>query len=604
MPSPVPILLLFTLFLRLSAATAADSHPTPPPHHHSRFSKQRLRLQNGTTKPQEHFEITRPLPFNSLTPSCTLPIFSGEFGNTIGLPPSNSTYYPPVNCPWSNAVLHLSAASSGDQYDRIAAVWLSGSEILRTSTAEPTDNGVFWNVRKDVTKYSFLLRQSNLTLAVMLENIVNDVFTGVYQVNLTFLYYDINCNDASIPCANVPLSLFPPIQRSTPLSLNYSISSLDLNESPADLIIPISSTGDEGFWFRIESESDVQHQSISIPLNTYRAVIEVYCSFHGNDEFWYSNPPDSYIDINGLGTKRGHGTYREVVVTLDDNVVGSAIPFPVIFTGGINPLFWEPVVSIGAFDLPSYEIELTPFLGLLLDGKTHDFGFSVTDGISFWLVDANLHLWVDENVDKVQARPVRLVNPSSCIEREFTFHELDGKFEVEGERSSEFSGWVNSSAGNFTTYVSTKLEFENTIEFRNSGKTKRVKQEVEVENVVKIQSDTRVRVLSSRLERKYPLSITSSTEPGSTNDIYTLTTRLEHSITEKKSNGRLKNTLVNSQKSDGWMVVQDHDVLFGSAKLDQSYSVRGGSGCYSRTVLVADGSVIDDTTNIFCASSL
>ncbi|KZV39272.1 hypothetical protein F511_14573 [Dorcoceras hygrometricum] len=601
MPSPAPLLLLLTVLLPLS--TAAITDPLPP-HHHYRFTKNRLRLQTAATQPQEHFEITRPLPFSSLTPSCTLPIFSGKFGNTIGLPPSNATYYPPAKCTWSNAVLHLSAASAGYQYDRIAAVWLSGAEILRTSTAEPTDNGVFWNVRKDVTRYSFLLRQSNLTLSIMLENIVNDVFTGVYQVNLTFLYYDVNSNGASFDDSNVALSLFHPIPKSTPLNLNYTISSLDLNESPADLIIPISATGDYGFWFRIEGESDVRHEGIRIPLNTYRAVIEVYCSFHGNDEFWYSNPPDAYIGINGLRTRRGHGTYREVVVTLDDNVVGSAIPFPVIFTGGINPLFWEPVVSIGAFDLPSYEVELTPFLGILLDGKTHKFGFAVTDGIAFWLVDANLHLWIDKNVDKVQARPVRLVNPSSCIKREFTFQELDGKFEVEGKRGSEFSGWVNSSAGNFTTYVSTKLEFENTIQFRNNGKTKTVSQEVEVKNVVKIRSDTRMLILSNSLERKYPLSITSSTQPGSTHDTYTATTKLKHSITEEKSDGRLKSTLVNSQKAEGWMVVQDHDVLSGSASIYQRYSIRGGSGCYSRIVLAADGFVTNDTTSILCTSSL
>ncbi|XP_073124846.1 peptide-N4-(N-acetyl-beta-glucosaminyl)asparagine amidase A-like [Henckelia pumila] len=597
MPSPIPLLLLLTLILRLSAA--ASSQP-PLTDHDSRLTKHRLSHRKAATQPQEHFEITRPLPFSSLTPACTLPIFSGEFGNTIGLPPSNATYYPPARCTWSNVVLHLSAASAGDQYDRIAAVWISGAEILRTSTVEPTDNGVFWSVSKDVTRYSFLLHQSNLTLSVMLENIVNDVFTGVYKVNLTFLYYDIKGNGAS----NVALSLFPSIQKSTPLNLNYTISSLDLNESPADLILPISATGNEGFWFRIESESDSRHEGITIPLNTYRAVIEVYCSFHGNDEFWYSNPPDAYIGINGLGTRRGHGTYREVVVTLDDNVVGSAIPFPVIFTGGINPLFWEPVVSIGAFDLPSYEIELTPFLGLLLDGKEHNFGFSVSDGISFWLVDANLHLWVDGNVDKVQASPVRLINPSSCIKREFTFHELDGKFEVEGKRGSEFSGWVKSSAGNFTTYVETKLEFENTIQFRNSGKTKTVRQEVEVKNVVTIHADTRMVILSNSVERKYPLTITSSTQPGSRDDTYNKTTTLEHSITEEKTNGRLRNTLVNSQKSQGWMVVQDHNVLSGSSSIYQRYSVRGGSGCYSRIVLAADGLVTNDTTSILCTSSL
>ncbi|MFS8018079.1 putative peptide-N(4)-(N-acetyl-beta-glucosaminyl)asparagine amidase [Helianthus anomalus] len=66
------------------------------------------------------------------------------------------------------------------------------------------------------------------------------------------------------------------------------------------------------------------------------------------------------------------------------------VPFPMIFTGGINPLFWEPVVSIRAFNLPSFDIDLTPFFGLLLDDKNHSIGIQIADGI-----DANLNLWFD-----------------------------------------------------------------------------------------------------------------------------------------------------------------------------------------------------------------
>jgi hypothetical protein len=93
-------------------------------------------------------------------------------------------------------------------------------------------------------------------------------------------------------------------------------------------------------------------------------------------------------------------------VTIDGKFVGSEAPFPVVFTGGVNPLFWEPVVGIGAFNLPSYDFDLTPFLGVLLDGKIHRFGFGVTEGIAYWLVNANLHLWVDHKSPKVHARSV------------------------------------------------------------------------------------------------------------------------------------------------------------------------------------------------------
>lgn len=377
---------------------------------------------------------------------------------------------------------------------------------------------------------------------------------------------------------------------------------MKLDENPADLIIPISATGAEGFWFKLESGLDAVYQGIQIPLNTYRAVIEVYVSFHGNDEFWYSNPPDSYIEVNGLPTKRGHGAYREVLVKLDDNIVGSVVPFPVIFTGGINPLFWEPVVSIGAFDLPSYEIELTPFLGMLLDGKVHYFGLGVADAISFWLVDANLHLWLDDKADKVQAGPIEY-NPSSSIEREAEFQQLDGKFEIEGKRETEFSGWVNSTAGNFTTYLSTKLKFENTIEFDNNGKEKEVKQKVKVTKKVKVESASGASISSITVKRKYPLKITTSTLPGSGKDTYLMITKLEHSLEEEKEDGNFESSSVNSQKSSGWMFVQDHDVLSGAATTYQSYDVEDSFGCFNRQVLAENGSIKNDTKSFLCATA-
>ncbi|KAG8380854.1 hypothetical protein BUALT_Bualt06G0059800 [Buddleja alternifolia] len=589
-----PSLLLLSLTLLLPLAAAS------PPDHPSHFSKHRLHLRNTTATPQEYIEVTRPLPFDSLTPSCTLPLLSHTFANTINLPPITANYSPPSNCTWSRAVLHLSGASNGSQYDRIAAVWLAGAEILRTSTPEPTDDGIFWNVRKDITKYSSILRQSNLTLAVMLENVVNDVYTGVYRLNFTVLYYDVVSNGTTNR-RNQKSTIRK--LKNNPVRSQNSTNSLELNENPADLIIPISASGDEGFWFRIERETDAVFQGVQIPLNTYRAVIEVYVSFHGNDEFWYSNPPDAYIEMNKLPTKRGHGSYREVVVKLDDNTVGSVIPFPVIFTGGINPLFWEPVVSIGAFDLPSYGIEMTPFLGMLLDGKTHYVGLGVADAISFWLVDANLHLWLDDKADKVQAQAVKYSSPSFSLERELKFQLRDGKFEIEGKRKSEFIGWVNSSAGNFTTYVSHKLKFENTIKFSNNGTEKELKQKVKVTDKVRVESNTGVLILSNELERKYPLKITTSTLPGSEKDTYLMITKLENSIEEETSNLNFTSSLENSQKSEGWMFVKDHDVLSGAATSYQSYGVEDSFGCYNRRVSSANGYITNDTTSFLCASA-
>ncbi|CAI9772210.1 unnamed protein product [Fraxinus pennsylvanica] len=611
LPPPL-ILFLVTFSIQISSSSAAAA---PPIGHQSHFTKHNYHLKNDKKSDSypQYFEITRPLPLDTLIPSCTLPVFSHVFNNTIGLPPATAYYFPPANCTWSNVTLHLSVASNVSRYDPIAGVWLDGAEILRTSTAESSADGVFWNVRKDITRYSSLLRRENLTLSIMLNNVVNDITSGVYRLKLTFLYYDTHSNETNTDDVNILSSSFPLYQKSTvmkrgenPLisSSNREEKSLDLYEKPADLIIPVSGIGDEGFWFKIENDNDVKSVGIQIPSNTYKAVIEVYVSFHGNDEFWYSNPPDSYIEQNNLNTKQGHGAYREVLVTLDDNVVGSVIPFPVIFTSGINPLFWEPIVAIGAFDLPSYDFELTPFLGMLLDGKVHSFGLKVADAISFWLVDANLHLWLDDNLKEVQAMPIEYSVPSIKLERESKFNQLDGSFKVEVESKSEYSGWVNSSMGNLTTYVNQELNFENTIKFDNSGTEKVVKQEVKVKIEIKVKSSTGNSISSTTVERKYPLEITTTTVVGSAKNTYLMTTKLEHSLKEEKSDDNFSSTLSNRQECRGWVFVRDHDVLSGAATTEQSYTYKDDNSCYSQKLTAANGVLGNNTSSLLCSSSL
>ncbi|VAH94681.1 unnamed protein product [Triticum turgidum subsp. durum] len=90
-----------------------------------------------------------------------------------------------------------------------------------------------------------------------------------------------------------------------------------------------------------------------------------------------------------------NGPFREVTARVDGVLAGSVCPFPVIYPGGIYPLLWRPIAPIGSFNLPTYDIELTPFLGKLLDGKAHEFAFAVTNAMDVWYIDANLHLWLD-----------------------------------------------------------------------------------------------------------------------------------------------------------------------------------------------------------------
>ncbi|XP_010921004.1 peptide-N4-(N-acetyl-beta-glucosaminyl)asparagine amidase A [Elaeis guineensis] len=629
--NPYPLFQLFLLFLlfhpNVSARESASALLTDRFILHSPSS-------GSSSAPQEYIDPTRPsLLLPDGPPSCSLPVLRHDFANTYGSPPASATYSPPADCPapWAHVVLDLSVACAGDQYDRIAAVWLDGAELLRTSTAEPTESGVFWRVRKDVTRYSALLRRSNASVAMMLENIVNDVYTGVYHVNVSLDFYQEEEKRRRRPSGE-PLALgffpqdssglitaevelgrieerldFSSVEAGNPLTSKAKVPSL--YEEPADLIIPISNEDSAGgFWFRIQNESDAHFKNFKIPNNTYMAVLEIYVSYHSNDEFWYSNPPDEYIKKNNLTTGRGNGSFREVVAKIDGQFVGSVVPFPVIFTGGINPLFWAPVVSLGAFDLPSYNVDLTPFLGLLLDGQLHNVSLGVTDGIDFWLVDANLHLWLDPHLDSVTAELVSYKAPEISVSRRYMFHLLNGTFKIEAGRKIHFSGWVNSSLGNLTTDVDQKLKYKSLIEFMNDGNYKGVHMKGKVKTDVRIRTGPKAILSQGTYKSKYPLLIATLALPGE-NNTYTSKTNLTHTLYEEYTLLRDKvvttSALVDRQDAEGWMLVQDHSVLSGSAGTRQTYQYRDDNGSYLRKVSARDGVLLsDNTTSSYLVASL
>ncbi|KAI3817831.1 hypothetical protein L1987_11629 [Smallanthus sonchifolius] len=596
---------LLIVILPLFFTITAQSSPSPP-----HFVKSIRKYSTNDTTPHQYFEVTHPLPIDDITPACSVSLLNHSFGNTYGSPPVSVNYTPAAACEWSVAFLEFRAECKGEQYDRIAGVWIDGVELLRTSTAQPTEDGIFWKVRKDVTRYSSIISQSNLTLTVMLENIVNDEFTGVYHVNISLLLYSDNA-------VRFPLSIVP--GKSKRHSLNRKLISVKNHEigdkldrdrvlksllcpynKPADLVVPISASGglSDGFWFRIQDEFDLQTKNIQISNKTYKAVLELYVSFHGDDEFWYMNPSDLYVETNHLTTGRGHGAYREVLVTIDGKLVGTVVPFPVIFTGGINPLFWEPVVSIGAFNLPSYDIDFTPFLGLLLDNKNHSIGIQIADGISFWLVDANLHLWFDHS--DVKAETVKSKFPSMEIERKSEFIRLDGEFEIEGERESEVTGWVYSSTGNLKTELTEKIKFKNKLKFKDEGTKKELEQKYKRKTKIKITNEDGELVESLEVKIKYPLKISTETKPGSDADTSVMTTKVELERSEKLYGDKDSMVLSHKQNCTGLMVVKGNAVLSGSADNHQNYDYNDGFGCYSRMVDVVDGDVVRDDTSSTC----
>ncbi|KAF8025887.1 hypothetical protein BT93_F2647 [Corymbia citriodora subsp. variegata] len=566
------------LLVALSSLSTADVHRT-------KLLRSPLISEPGshnssTVSPTLYFEVTKPIELPNTKP-CSYLVLKHDFAYTYGKPPVLANYTPPSTCysqEFAKIVLEWSATCKGRQYDRIFGVWLGGIELLRSCTAEPRATGIFWSVKKDITRYYSLLMK-NGTLAVYLGNVVDSTYTGVYHVKLKIHFY-------------------PADDEHLVGGVGNSRNSVPGYGSNADLILPISRNLplNDGLWFEIENATDVETKEFSVPLNVYRAVLEVYVSFHEDDEFWYGNLPNEYIQANNLTGVDGNGPFREVVVSLDGAVVGAVWPFTVVYTGGINPLLWRPITGIGSFDLPTYDIELTPFLAKILDGKLHEFGFSVTNALNVWYIDANLHLWLDDKSTKTAGELLTYNCMPLVLSSVLDFKGLDGKFLIGASRSISSSGWVQSSYGKITTTWKQEFNYSNVMVMGNDGNLQIINQLIHFNDSVDAKSPDST-IASIQVYRDFPFYLYSNYVDqgnGTFLSIANLTSTF-NDVRHKDFGFKLSSSSLNNvQKGQGYMTVMNNLVVSGLGSTQQAYKYDGSVLCYFRNVSSSNYTVLYD----------
>lgn len=224
---------------------------------------------------------------------------------------------------------------------------------------------------KDMTAYASLMKMDQ-TIIFELGNLVDDTYTGSFNATLTATFY-----------SPTPMPLVP-----------------EEFSGPADVILAISHLSDQNQPTYYRLPQDRARKPISLPPSTIRATVSISASGNAAEEFWYTNVPDGFTDTFGAeNSLPGHSPFREVQLLADGVLLGVAWPFAVIFTGGINPALWQPIVGISAFDIPEYEIDITPFLPLLLQPEPPIFEIKLvawdasidTD----WIVSGRVFVWTD-----------------------------------------------------------------------------------------------------------------------------------------------------------------------------------------------------------------
>ena len=191
----------------------------------------------------------------------------------------------------------------------------SSYPVLRTTTAEPVTEGTTWIVEKDISIYSnYLYSTPGLVATLNLPNNVDATYTGVIYADVMLTFYEMNEQGASAVPQIIPLTKNP-----------GSFASVNGNTS---LDYPVSLENSECELF-----------------------LEIYASNHGCEEFYYSNVPDEFSTDLGIC---GGGIYREIQVHIDGSLAAATFHFPVIYSGGNNPLFWRPMAGIMQFDIPPH----------------------------------------------------------------------------------------------------------------------------------------------------------------------------------------------------------------------------------------------------------
>ncbi|ERF75067.1 hypothetical protein EPUS_04849 [Endocarpon pusillum Z07020] len=513
----------------------------------------RVRPHASSTNLTEVFQVYRP-PADppSLARDCEVLLMNHTFAFSYGKPFVGS-YRPPdsTKCSFNTVQVNLTITSRGRQFDRLALMFLGDVEVFRTSTAEPTTNGIEWTYRKEMTAYLSLWREPQ-KIIFDLGNLVNDVYTGTFNATLTAKFWEVE----------------EPVQA-------------------ADLILPISAQQSElgrPSAFSLPADEAMARQSLPVG-GVRRAIVSVSACGQATEEFWFSNvlSEDTETFLNSTGELYGFSPFREVQLLIDGYLAGVVWPFPIIFTGGLAPGFWRPVVGIDAFDLREPEIDITPWLPWLSDGEEHRFDIRVvgleSDGEKvslsrevgdYWVVTGKILIFLgDEQSNTTQAAghdlpsiftPEPAISVKSDIEQSANGTNETLSYAVTTSRSvvvtSEAGSWVQT------------LEFQNGNILTSQGLTQSTTQSTKGHFAAINFGDPR---LSFSVSTSYPLSVNTTIRVLENDSGISIDASISRGLTIE-STGRLDNSLFTLTSGESKLDTSQFGTAYYSSHPNKSYS--------------------------------
>lgn len=365
------------------------------------------------------------------TRHCTVTLADDFPSNTADGSPQqfSGTLTPPARCkgPWAKVVLDYTTTVSGRQYDRSGSLDIGGVNVWFGTTQEPGGpKPTTFHFAKDITRYAALLKDAQ-PFTGGIGNYTSDIYTGVYRQTVTITYYRA---DRSHPAPKTPDRVVGvPVSDLTPDSPSTTTTLSDL------------------------------------PRNITRADLQVTLKGNGCDEQWFTAVPDEVADnFPGDGLCK-ESAYREAMISIDGLRAGAVGTYPHIYSGGIVPTLWRPVLAIDTLDLRPENLDLTPFAGRLVDGKQHRITVSMDPIGDRWNVEAVLFIYTDHHRARTSGK-LTVDDVAAAARTSTNSHSPEAGTVDYGERAHRrdtTAGWVDTSAGRVYTTV------HRTRSWRNSG---------------------------------------------------------------------------------------------------------------------------------------
>jgi hypothetical protein len=398
------------------------------------------------------FEVTAdPLVPRPHTQPCVVSLFADYQFAFFSESVQNFDFTPPSDCsgPWEKIVLEINFSENGGvQFDRTASMYIANTDIYFGTTPEPLAKLTnTWHIERDVTDYAALMtipQQGTIVLANCTTDCpppYNTFLNGIFTVNADLEFY--------------------------PADRDHDRGHHRQNQSSIpDLVLPLTqSNGNGGYSLPaiLSSPTQLFSTTFTLPTNIERVYMDVVSQSQSTDEQWYACFPNDLSNINFV-YGCGNTDFRETEITIDGQPAGIAPVSPWVFTGFL-PDQWVPMPGAQTLDFVPYRVNLTPFAGLLSNGKPHTVALSIFNDDNYFSETASLLFLLDHGSSKVSGAVTEntLTAPSPVVtENLHGTSTVTGTIGVVSDRHFTISGYVNTSHGKVATSVSEHQNFSST----------------------------------------------------------------------------------------------------------------------------------------------